>query len=121
MKKIVSVFLASALAVSACAGLAGCSGDNKNYPVSVADITIETEPKDIVVLSDETADIISYLGYAKKMVGRSDEVTQNFLSVAPSVGSAANPDVEKIKSYATDIVFADDTLDENAKRRIQPS
>ena len=35
MKKIVSVFLASALAVSACAGLAGCSGDNKNYPVSV--------------------------------------------------------------------------------------
>ena len=41
MKKIVSVFLASALAVSACAGLAGCSGDNKNYPVSVADITIE--------------------------------------------------------------------------------
>lgn len=55
MKKIVSVFLASALAVSACAGLAGCSGDNKNYPVSVADITIETEPKDIVVLSDETA------------------------------------------------------------------
>ena len=118
MKKIVSVFLASALAVSACAGLAGCSGDNKNYPVSVADITIETEPKDIVVLSDETADIISYLGYAKKMVGRSDEVTQNFLSVAPSVGSAANPDVEKIKSYATDIVFADDTLDENAKKEL---
>lgn len=118
MKKIVSVFLASALAVSACAGLAGCSGDNKNYPVSVADITIETEPKDIVVLSDETADIISYLGYAKKMVGRSDEVTQNFLSVAPSVGPAANPDVEKIKSYATDIVFADDTLDENAKKEL---
>lgn len=118
MKKIVSVFLASALAVSACVGLAGCSGDNKNYPVSVADITIETEPKDIVVLSDETADIISYLGYAKKMVGRSDEVTQNFLSVAPSVGSAANPDVEKIKSYATDIVFADDTLDENAKKEL---
>ena len=65
MKKIVSVFLAMALAASACATLAGCDGDNKNYPVSVADITIETEPKDIVVLSDETADIISYLGYAK--------------------------------------------------------
>lgn len=81
-EKIVSVFLATALAASACATLAGCDGDNKNYPVSVADITIETEPKDIVVLSDETADIISYLGYATKMVGRSDEVTQNFLSVA---------------------------------------
>ena len=118
MKKIVSVFLASALAVSACAGLAGCSGDNKNYRVSVVGMTEETEPKDIVVLSDETADIISYLGYAKKMVGRSDEVTQNFLSVAPSVGSAAKPDVEKIKSYATDIVFADDTLDENAKKEL---
>ena len=100
MKKFVSAFLASVVALSACAGLAGCGGDN-NYPVSVADITIETEPKDIVVLSDETADIISYLGYAKKMVGRSDEVTQNFLSIAPSVGSAQNPDVDKIKSYAT--------------------
>lgn len=118
MKKIVSVFLASALAVSACAALAGCEGDNKNYPVTVADITIETEPKDIVVLSDETADIISYLGYSKKMVGRSDEVTQNFLSVAPSVGSAQTPDVEKIKSFATDIVFADDTLDENSKKQL---
>lgn len=117
MKKIVSIFLASALALSACAGLAGCSGDN-NYPVSVADITIETEPKDIVVLSDETADIISYLGYATKMAGRSDEVNQNFLSVVPSVGSAQNPDVDKIKSYATDIVFADDTLDENAKKEL---
>lgn len=118
MKKIVSVFLATALAASACATLAGCDGDNKNYPVSVADITIETEPKDIVVLSDETADIISYLGYATKMVGRSDEVTQNFLSVAPSVGSAKTPDVEKIKSYAADIVFADDTLDENCKEQL---
>lgn len=118
MKKIVSVFLATALAAAACATLAGCDGDNKNYPVSVADITIETEPKDIVVLSDETADIISYLGYATKMVGRSDEVTQNFLSVAPSVGSAKTPDVEKIKSYAADIVFADDTLDENCKEQL---
>lgn len=117
MKKIVSVFLASALAVSACAGLAGCSGDN-NYPVSVADVTIETEPKDIVVLSDETADIISYLGYAGKMAGRSDEVNQNFLSVVPSVGSAQTPDVATIISYATDIVFSDDTLDEASKKEL---
>ena len=117
MKKIVSVFLASALAASACAGLAGCSGDN-NYPVSVADVTIETEPKDIVVLSDETADIISYLGYAGKMAGRSDEVNQNFLSVVPSVGSAQTPDVATIISYATDIVFSDDTLDEGSKKEL---
>lgn len=117
MKKIVSVFLASALAASTCAGLAGCSGDN-NYPVSVADVTIETEPKDIVVLSDETADIISYLGYAGKMAGRSDEVNQNFLSVVPSVGSAQTPDVATIISYATDIVFSDDTLDEASKKEL---
>lgn len=117
MKKIVSVFLTSALAASACAGLAGCSGDN-NYPVSVADVTIETEPKDIVVLSDETADIISYLGYAGKMAGRSDEVNQNFLSVVPSVGSAQTPDVAAIISYSTDIVFSDDTLDEGSKKEL---
>ena len=34
MKKIVSISLASVLAVSACAGLAGCSGDN-NYPYAI--------------------------------------------------------------------------------------
>lgn len=119
MKKLVSVILASSLALSACVGLAGCSGDkDNNYPVSVADITIETEPKDIVVLSDETADIISYLGYDGKMVGRSDEVNQNFLSIVESVGSAQFPDVDKIKSKATDIVFADDTLDESAKNEL---
>lgn len=119
MKKIVSVILASALALSACAGLAGCSGEkDNNYPVSVADITIETEPVDIVVLSDETADIISYMGYDRKMVGRSDEVNQNFLSIVESVGSAQFPDVDKIKSKATDIVFSDDTLDESAKKEL---
>lgn len=119
MKKIVSVILASSLALSACVGLAGCSDDKEsNYPVSVADITIETEPMDIVVLSDETADIISYLGYDGKMVGRSDEVNQNFLSIVESVGSAQFPDVDKIKSKATDIVFADDTLDDSVKNEL---
>lgn len=117
MKKIVSISLASVLAVSACAGLAGCSGDN-NYPVSVADVTIKTEPKNIVVLSDKTADIIDCIGYSGKMVGRSDEVNQDFLSVAPSVGSAQSPDVDKIKFYSTDIVFADDTLDTDVKTQL---
>ena len=117
MKKNISLFVVSAIAVSACAGLAGCSGDN-NYPVSVADVTIESKPENIVVLSDKTADIISYMSYDRIMVGRSDEVNQDFLSVVQSVGSAQSPDVNLIKAMNTDIVFADDSLDEGVKNEL---
>ena len=110
MKKVISVLLTATLAFSATMALSGCDSE-KEYPVEVANIEIKNEPENIVVLCPETADIISYLGYDVKMVGRSDEVDQEFLSVVPSVGTSQVPNVEKIKASETDIVFADVDID----------
>ena len=110
MKKVISVLLTATLAFSATMALSGCDSE-KEYPVEVANLEIKKEPENIVVLCPDTADIISYLGYDVKMVGRSDEVDQEFLSVVPSVGTSQVPNVEKIKESETDIVFADVDID----------
>lgn len=115
--KIISAVFSVVLAFSAVAAFAGCSGNE--YPVEVANIKIESEPKNIVVLDDSAADIISYIGYDVKMVGRSDEVNQQWLSVAPSVGSSSSPDVNKIKESRADIVFAGENLDKNVKESLE--
>lgn len=116
-KRIVSIALAFVLALSVAVTFSGCGNDD--YPVEVANITIESEPKNIVVLDASTADIISYTGYDIKMVGRSDEVNQDWLSVVPSVGSQTSPDVNKIKTYETDIVFAGENLDKSVKESLE--
>lgn len=116
-KRIVSIALAFVLALSVAVTFTGCGNDD--YPVEVANITIESEPKNIVVLDASTADIISYTGYDIKMVGRSDEVNQDWLSIVPSVGSQTSPDVDKIKTYETDIVFASENLDKTVKESLE--
>ncbi len=119
MKKFASLLLAGLLAFSSAAMFSGC-GDGE-FPVKVANITIDKEPQNIVVLDPNAADIIEEIGYTGKMVGRSDEVDQQSLSVAPSVGSSAQPDVEAIKSYDTNLVFADNTLDDTIKSELEES
>lgn len=108
MKKVISVILAAAMALSAAFALSGCG--SSNFPVEVANIKIETEPVSIAVLDDCTADIISYIGYETRIVGRSDEVDQKGLSVAPSFGEADSPDVEAIKKSGATLVFARDSI-----------
>ena len=116
-KKLISIVLAAALVLSAAVALSGCGNDE--YPVEVANIKIDSEPKNIVVLDAPTADIISYMGYDRKLVGRSDEVTQEWLSVAPSVGSADAPDVDKIKATEADTVFAGENLSKDVKESLK--
>ena len=117
MKKIMSFLLAAVICCAAAISLAGC-GDG-NYPVSVANITIDKEPQSIVVLDPSAADIISYMSYDRKIVGRSDKVDQSYLEVAPSFGSAAAPDVNGIIGSGAEVVFAGDTLDETSKKALE--
>lgn len=115
--KFLALTLVVMLALSAVFSLSGC-GDGE-YPVEVANFVIEEEPESIVVLDPSAADIISYIGYDIKMVGRSDEVNQEWLDVVPSVGSGANPDVQKIKDSGASIVFADSKLDRSVRDEIE--
>ncbi|MBQ5631006.1 MAG: peptidoglycan-binding protein, partial [Ruminococcus sp.] len=96
---------------------AGC-GDG-NYPVTVANITIDKEPEAIVVLDPSAADIISYMNYDGKIVGRSTEVDQSYLSVAPDFGAAAEPDVNSIINSGAQVVFAGDKINDDAVKQLQ--
>jgi len=117
MKKIISFLLAAAVAVTSAAALAGCAGTE--YPVEIANIQINKEPENIVVLDANTADIIAYMGYDGKIVGRSDQVDQQDLGAAPSVGASTNPDVQKIKDSQATVVFASDAIKESAVKSLE--
>ena len=119
MKKIISGMLALVLVLLAALTLAGC-GDG-NYPVSVGNFVIDKEPASIVVLDPCAADIIAYMGYDIKMVGRSEQVDQQILQVAPVMGSSNNPDVNQIKASNADVVFAGVDLAEDVKQQLKDS
>lgn len=118
MKKVISILLAAALALSSAALLTGCGGGDSDYPVSVANLKIESEPENVVVLDASTADIMAYMDYERKFVGRSDAVTQAELAAAPVVGSAVDPDINKIVDLGTNLVFCDDALSKESKVRL---
>ena len=117
MKRIISVLLAAVMVCTAAVIFAGC-GDG-NYPVTVANITIDKEPEAIVVLDPSAADIISYMNYDGKIVGRSTEVDQSYLSVAPDFGTAAEPDVNSIINSGAQVVFAGDKINDDAVKQLQ--
>lgn len=120
MKRILSVTVVLCLLLSCVGVFAGCSSKNsKDWPVSYNGVTIDKEPEKIVVLNDVHADVISYLKYDVKMEGRSTECTQDFLSVVPTMGTAASPDVNAIAAAEADLVIADSTLSADAKSAIE--
>ena len=118
-KRVISILLCILMIAATTLSLCSCKGEESNeYPVTVAGVTIEKEPQNIVVLSDCMADIISYMGYDAKMVGRSIEADQEFLSVVPLVGTASDPNVDTIISSGTNLVIADATLSDSAKQSL---
>lgn len=116
-KRIISVTLAAVFVLASVLTFSGCQ--ESDYPVDVANITIDSEPENIVVLDPSAADIISYMEYDVKMVGRSDEVNQEWLSIVPSVGSENTPDVNKIVDSKADIVFAGVDFDKGVEDELK--
>lgn len=116
-KKIISIFLVAALAVSSAVMFSGC-GDS-DYPVEVANLVIKEQPTKIVVLDPNAADIISYIGYDVNMIGRSDEVNQEWLNIVPNFGSASAPDIDAITEGNTDVVFATADMSAESKEAIE--
>ena len=120
MKKLLSVLLAVVMLCASAALFSGCSGEGSGeFPVTIGNVTIKSEPKAITVLSDCLADVISYIGYDVKMVGRSIECDQEYLSVVPVVGSSDNPSIDTITGFETDLVIADNQLTEKSKKKLE--
>ena len=111
MKRILSVILIAALLITAAALFTGCGEEeDKNYPVTVNGVTLDKEPVNIIAADACLADIISYMGYDRKMVARSDECDQEFLNVFPSIGRADGITSDAVKNAGADLVIADSTL-----------
>lgn len=120
MKRMLSIVLSLCILLSCAALFSSCNlKASGEYPVTVGGIVIEKEPKNIVVLNDVLADIISYIGYDIKMVGRSEECDQDFLYVVPTVGKAAAPDIAAIKAAGADLVIADSTMGVDLRSNIE--
>lgn len=117
MKKLIAGILCAVLVLGTALSLSGC-GD-KNYPVKIANLTIDKEPKSIVVLDSNSADIISYMGYDVKIVGRSREVDQKYLDVAPVMGSAVSPSVQDIIDSGATVVFANEGLNDDFEQSLE--
>lgn len=121
MRRLLSLLLILSLLVSAAALFSGCEKEtvSKDYPVEIGGVTIKEEPQNIVVLSDNLADIISYIGYDVKMVGKSIDCDQDFLTVVPTVGTADNPSIDSITDHEADLVIADSRLSEKSKEKLE--
>ena len=117
MKKLVSVLLAATVALSSALMMTGC--EEQEYPVSIANYTIEKEPQNVVVLDPVTADIMAYMDFERKFAGRSEAVTQPELEAAPVVGSEENPDVDQIVKLKTDLVFCNDKISEDSRKKLE--
>ncbi len=118
MKKIFAFLLTAALIT----GCAACSTETDGeYPVKLANYTINEKPDSIVCLSDSVADIMIACGYADRITARSDECTQSELASVPSVGSKDDPDTGKILDAEPDVVFADKTISDDSRNKLKDS
>ncbi|MGN0517238.1 MAG: ABC transporter substrate-binding protein [Acutalibacteraceae bacterium] len=120
-KKITALLLTVVMLLSF---MVGCNGSDDgtvsgDYPVTVENIEFKKAPQGVVALCDSVADIIVACSLEAKLKGRSDECTQDELSVLPSVGSKSSPDTSKIIDLDVDLVFADSTLFKDARQKLE--
>ena len=121
MKRSLSLLLILALLMTGAVIFTGCSDDKEDsgeYPVVIGEVTIRQEPQKVVVLDDSFADMISYMGYDRKIAARSDECDQEFLKFYPSVGSAADPSAADILRAKADLVIASGALSDAVKSEL---
>ena len=108
-KRLTAAFLCAAIALPL---FFGCSrqGDIssgagvKDYPVTIGDVTLTSEPAGVAVLSPNIADVILALGYEINLKAKSASCTQSDLAVLPDV---TMDDADKLKSLGVTLVFAD--------------
>ncbi len=118
-KKIVSLTLCLLLLCTGIFALAGCSSADGNFPVTVGHTKISAKPEKVVVLSDNLADIIYYLGYSTQIAAVSDSCTQDELTrYIGSVGDETSPDTEKIIETGAKYVLSEKSLTEEAVKTL---
>lgn len=116
---VLAVVLCALLAVST----AACSqplnvesgAPSNEYPVTVSELTIETKPQRVAVLSGSLADVILAIGYETSLVLGSEDCTQPELQV---LQKAAANDTAAIIAADPDLVLAE-TMDDATRAALE--
>lgn len=85
----------------------GSSPAKNDYPVKVGEIKFDSSPEKVVVLSPSLADVVLAMGYEIKLVARTEQCTQEDLSVLPVINGLDQLDVEQIKGVSADLVLTE--------------
>jgi iron complex transport system substrate-binding protein len=88
----------------------------KDFPVTIGDVTISSQPTGVAVLSPNAADVVLALGYEINLKAKSAQCTQSDLTALPNVTA---DDAEKIKEAGADLVFTDAKLTEDQQNAMQ--
>ena len=109
MKRPLAALLGILLVLSICVGC-GPKGDissgvaEQDFPVTVNEVTIQDEPKGVVVLSPNLAEVIMALGYEMQLCGKGAACTQEDLSVLPDM---TLDDPQSILGVGADLVLTE--------------
>ena len=116
--------------------LAGCSGGNsgagsdsstgssqpapaqQEYPITVNDGEIKEAPTSVVTLSPSLADVMTALKYETLLTGRSEDCTAEDLASLPTVGTAKNLDMDKLKELKPQLVLTEEALSESQVKEL---
>lgn len=116
--------------------LAGCSGGNsgagsdsstgssqpapaqQEYPITVNDVEIKEAPTSVVTLSPSLADVMTALKYETLLTGRSEDCTAEDLASLPTVGTAKNLDMDKLKELKPQLVLTEEALSESQVKEL---
>ena len=107
LKRSFAALLGVLLMIGACLGC-GPQGDissgvaERDFPVTVNEVTIQDEPKGVVVLSPNLAEVILALGYEMQLCGKGAACTQEDLSVLPDM---TMDDPQSILGVGADLVL----------------
>ena len=118
MKRPLAALLGILLVLSICVGC-GPKGDissgvaEQDFPVTVNEVTIQDEPKGVVVLSPNLAEVIMALGYEMQLCGKGAACTQEDLSVLPDM---TLDDPQSILGVGADLVLTEDAPSEEHKK-----
>ena len=118
LKRSFAALLGVLLMIGACLGC-GPQGDissgvaERDFPVTVNEVTIQDEPKGVVVLSPNLAEVILALGYEMQLCGKGAACTQEDLSVLPDM---TMDDPQSILGVGADLVLTEQSPTEEQKK-----
>jgi len=125
MKKLISVclILCMAVSLSACGnentGEESSGGQEREFPVTVSEVTIQKAPQSVAVLSASLADVIVACKYEVLVGARSADCLQPEVALKPDAGDPGTPDMEVLLEQGVEVVLTDAMPEEAVKTRLE--